>query len=52
MAMQLQAQMFEEAGKLGGIEVQLIYYRGPYECSHSAWMTDAAAMGRLMAPAP
>ena len=49
LAMQLQAGMFEEAAKLGGLEIQLIYYRGPYECSHSAWMTDAHAMARLMA---
>jgi hypothetical protein len=49
IAMQLQTGMFEEAARLGGLEVQLIYYRGPYECSHSAWMTDGHAMARLMA---
>ena len=48
MAAQLQAQMFEETAKLGGLETQLIYYRGSFECSHSAWMIDAHAMARLM----
>lgn len=48
MASQLQAQMFEEAAKIGGLEVQLIFFRGPYECSHSAWMTDARELQRMM----
>jgi hypothetical protein len=48
LAAQLQVQMFEEATKLGGLEVQLVYYRGPYECSHSAWTPDAHALARMM----
>ena len=28
MAAQLQAAMFEEAAKIGGLDVQLVYYRG------------------------
>ena len=28
MAAQLQAQMFEEAARIGGLDVQLVYYRG------------------------
>src|SRR5215510_2632021 len=48
MASQLQAQMFEEAAKIGGLEVQLVYFRGPYECSHSAWMADARELQRMM----
>lgn len=47
-AMQLQTQMFEAATKLGSLEVQLIYFRGLHECSHSAWTTDARTMVRLM----
>src|SRR5262245_32708231 len=49
MASQLQAQMFEEAGKIGGLEIQLVYFRGPYECSHSPWMSDARELARMMA---
>jgi hypothetical protein len=48
MASQLQAQMFEEAGKIGGLEVQLIYFRGPYECSHSAWTSSGSELARMM----
>ena len=48
-ASQLQAQMFEEAGKIGGLDVQLIYFRGPYECSHSAWVSSGSELARMMA---
>ena len=48
IAAQLQAQMFEEAGKIGGLDVQLIYFRGTYECSHSPWLSDARELARLM----
>jgi len=47
-ATQLQAQMFEEAGKVGGLDVQLIYFRGTNECSHSDWMSDARELQRMM----
>ena len=40
MATQLQAQMFEEAGRIGGLDVQLLYYRGD-EVRHSSWLSDA-----------
>ena len=49
IAAQLQAQMFEEAGKIGGLDVQLIYFRGPYECSHSAWVSSGSELARMMA---
>jgi hypothetical protein len=48
MASQLQAQMFEEAGKISGLEVQLIYFRGAHECSHSPWTSDARELQRMM----
>ena len=48
MASQLQAQMFEEAGKIGGLEIQLVYFRGAYECSHSPWLSDARELQRMM----
>jgi hypothetical protein len=41
LAAQLQAAMFEEAAKIGGLDVQLVYYRGSDEVRHSAWLSDA-----------
>lgn len=41
MAAQLQAQMFEEAAAIGGLEVQLVYFRGVDEVRHSSWFSDA-----------
>src|SRR5262245_45417161 len=41
MAAQLQASMFEEAARIGGLNVQLVYYRGPDEVRHSSWLSDA-----------
>jgi hypothetical protein len=41
MAMQLQAEMFEEAAKIGGLDVQLVYYRGSDEVRQSSWLSDA-----------
>ncbi len=44
----LQAAMFEEASRLGGLEVQLVYYRGQGECRASRWFADAADLARVM----
>jgi hypothetical protein len=41
MAAQLQAAMFEEAAKIGGLDVQLVYYRGVGEVRCSSWFSDA-----------
>jgi hypothetical protein len=41
MATQLQAQMFEEAARIGGLDVQLVYYRGDNEVRQSPWLSDA-----------
>jgi hypothetical protein len=41
MAAQLQARMFEEAAKVGGLDVQLVYYRGTDEVRCSSWFSDA-----------
>jgi len=47
MASQLQASMFEEAAKIGGLDVQLVYYRGS-EVRHSSWFSDAHELvGRM-----
>jgi hypothetical protein len=48
MAMSIQADMFAEAEALGGLEVQLLYYRGLAECRASAWTSNAKELGRLM----
>ena len=42
VAAQLQASMFEEAAKIGGLDVQLLYYRGTDEVRCSSWFSDAA----------
>lgn len=47
-ACSLQAEMFEEAAKIGGLDVQLIYFRGFGECRASKWVRDARALGALM----
>ena len=50
MAAQLQASMFEEAARIGGLDVQLVYYRGPDEVRHSSWFSDAHELvGRMSA---
>jgi hypothetical protein len=47
-ACHLQGQMFEVAAELGGLEVQLVFYRGFGECKASSWVTDARALGKCM----
>lgn len=49
LACALQAEMFEEAGRIGGLDIQLVYYRGLGECRASPWMADANKLGALMA---
>jgi hypothetical protein len=41
MASQLQVRMFEQAATIGGLDVQLVYYRGTDEVRHSSWFSDA-----------
>jgi hypothetical protein len=47
-ACHLQGQMFEVAAELGGLEVQLVFYRGFGECKASSWVADARELGRRM----
>lgn len=47
-ACEVQGQMFLEAGRLGGLEVQLVFYRGFHECKASRWVADSAALVELM----
>jgi hypothetical protein len=44
----LQADMFAEAGKLGRLETQLVYYRGIGDCKHSDWTTNPRDLGNKM----
>jgi hypothetical protein len=45
-ACKLQAEMFREAG--GGLDLQLVYYRGLDECKASAWISDPARLSKIM----
>jgi len=47
-ACQLQAEMFREAAAIGGLEVQLVYYRGFGECRASRWVSQAERLAHLM----
>jgi len=48
MATGLTARMFEAAAANGGLEMQLVYYRGDGECVASRWMSDARALTTAM----
>ena len=48
-ACHLQARMFEETAALGGLAIQLCYYRGLNEFRASGWSTNAADLQRHMA---
>ncbi|MEW6769416.1 MAG: VWA domain-containing protein [Pseudomonadota bacterium] len=48
MACQLQADMFREAGSIGGLDVRLVYFRGLNECRASPWISDTAKIAKLM----
>jgi hypothetical protein len=47
-ASQVQGQMFLETAALGGLDVQLVYYRGFDECRASRWVGNPADLVRLM----
>jgi hypothetical protein len=48
-ACRLQADMFGEAAAIGGLDIQLVYYRGLAECRASPWVAEPARLGALMA---
>jgi hypothetical protein len=48
LACQLQAQMFEEVRTIGGLSVQLVYYRGLDECRASKWISRPDHLSGLM----
>src|SRR5262249_17119928 len=47
-ACRLQAEMFREAATLGGLDLQLVYYRGLAERRASRWIVEPARFGELM----
>jgi len=44
----LQADMFREAAKTGGLDIQLVYFRGLGECAASAWVAGSEKLAELM----
>lgn len=48
LALGLQSDMFEAVKDVGGLDVQLIYFRGAGECRASKWVADPTALARLM----
>jgi hypothetical protein len=47
-ACHLQAEMFREAAGAGGLDLQLVYYRGLAECRASSWIAEPQRFGELM----
>jgi hypothetical protein len=48
LALELQADMFEAVKQVGGLDVQLVYFRGFSRCQASNWVSDPAALAKLM----
>jgi len=44
----LQADMFREAASVGGLDIQLVYFRGLNECRASGWVADSDRLASLM----
>jgi hypothetical protein len=49
MAIKLQGDMFHAVKEVGGLDVQLVYFRGFNETKASRWVGDPDAVARLMA---
>lgn len=47
-ACRLQGEMFREAARTGGLDVQLVYFGGLGECRTSRWVSNADRLGALM----
>jgi hypothetical protein len=47
-ATRIQSAMFAETADLGGLDIQLCYYRGLTELEHSPWYTNGDALLRRM----
>ena len=49
LASGVQASMFDAAASVGGLSVQLVYFRGMSECRASRWVADPRSLRALMA---
>ena len=47
-ACKIQGEMFEATATLGGLDVQLVFYRGFNECKASKWLSAAPALHNAM----
>lgn len=47
-AAQIQAEMFTETAALGGLDIQLAFYRGFFEFTATPWLSDADALLKRM----
>src|SRR5258708_19343084 len=47
-ACKLQADMFREVAAAGGLDVQLVYYRGDDQCAASRWTGDTKHLTKIM----
>jgi len=47
-ACELQADMFREAGTVGGLDMQLVFYRGLSECKSSRWFCNGGQLAKTM----
>jgi hypothetical protein len=49
LAQSIQSEMFRTTAAQGGIDVQLVYFRGFHECRASRFVSQGAGLGALMA---
>ncbi len=47
-AQRIQGEMFRTTASLGGLDIQLVFFRGLGECKASGWISETNAMLRLM----
>ena len=47
-ALSIQAEMFAETARIGGLDIQLVYFRGFDECRASKWIGNPTALAKLM----
>lgn len=47
-AQRIQAEMFRTTAALGGLDIQLVFFRGLGECKATGWVSEANVMLRLM----
>lgn len=48
LAREIQVEMFQAATAYGGLEMQIVYYRGQHECRASAFVGEAGRLRALM----